>query len=142
MSTRFDINSNLTIRVSDDGDWLISTEEREFPLKEVNDFFRVWLLLERSFLVVRAALDEVARNARATEPFPFAKLIASALKAKSTQLTDRAVFWVSFLTIEDKASLKRLLVDVRDSKWASQKSRQLARKYVQEIVRSEQRGAK
>jgi len=41
----------------------------------------------------------------------------------------------------EKISLKDFFIEVRDSRWASQKNRQLARKYVHEIERSGQ-GAK
>jgi hypothetical protein len=34
------------------------------------------------------------------------------------------------LTMAEKISLKDLFIELRDSRWASQKSRQLARKYV------------
>ena len=55
----------------------------------------------------------------------------------SEQWTSLAMIWVPSLTMAEKISLKDLFVEVRDSRWASQKSRQLARKYVHEIERNE-----
>jgi hypothetical protein len=138
---RYEIGRGLTIGVSEEGDWLISTQEEAFSLTDTTDFYRAWLLFDRPFPEVKAALDEVARGARATRPFPFAKLVGSALRAKSARLADSGITWVSFFTIAEKTSLKDLLVEVKDSKWASQKSRQLARKYVNEILRGKQAGA-
>lgn len=58
------------------------------------------------------------------------------MKAKSGEWTNRAMAWVPFLATAEKVTLKGLFADVRDSRWASQKTRQLARKYVNEIERS------
>ncbi|MBR0842503.1 hypothetical protein JQ607_20070 [Bradyrhizobium liaoningense] len=138
VSTEFEIDLGLSIALTEAGAWIIRADDREFRLEEINDFYRAWLLLEQPFSDVRAALDQIACNANAATPFPFAKLIGSALKAQSRQWTDRAMVWVPFLSTAEKASLKGLLSDVRDSKWASQKIRQLARKYVNEIERGDQ----
>ncbi|OAF13373.1 hypothetical protein AYJ54_44395 [Bradyrhizobium centrolobii] len=139
-STEFEIDEGLSIALTDVGAWIVKADDREFRLEEINDFYRAWLLLERPFSNVKAALDQIARNANVATPFPFAKLIGSALKAQSGQWTDRAMVWVSFLAATEKASLKGLFSDVRDSKWASQKTRQLARKYMNEIERGGQGG--
>ncbi|ARO32362.1 hypothetical protein NXC14_PA00066 (plasmid) [Rhizobium sp. NXC14] len=134
--TELQIDVGLSITVTDAGDWIVKADGRDFQLKEISDFYRAWLLLERPFPDVKAAFDQIASNAKKTIPFPFAKLIASALKAKSGEWTDRAMLWVSFLTEAEKASLKDLFIEARDSKWASQKSRQLARQHLTRIERS------
>ncbi|MBY3045999.1 hypothetical protein [Rhizobium leguminosarum] len=134
--TELQIDAGLSITVTDAGDWIVKADGREFKLEEISDFYRAWLLQERPFPDVKAAFDQIARNVNVIIPFPFAKLIGSALKAKSGQWTDRAMTWVSFLTETEKASLKGLFVEARDSRWASQKSRQLARQYLAEIERN------
>lgn len=136
LSTEVEIDPGLSIAVTDAGTWTIRADGREFSLKEISDFYRAWLLLEWTFSDAKVALDRVTQNAALAGPFPFEKLIGSALMAKSGQWTDRAMTWVPHLTTAEKISLKSLFIEVRDSKWASQKSRQLARKYVNEIERS------
>ncbi|MCK1655910.1 hypothetical protein IVA88_31505 [Bradyrhizobium sp. 149] len=138
MSTEFEIDNGLSIALTEAGAWIIKADDREFRLEEINDFYRAWLLLEQPFSEVKTALDQIARDANAATPFPFAKLIGSALKAQSRQWTDCAMVWVPFLAAAEKATLKGLLSDTRDSKWASQKIRQLARKHVNEIERGDQ----
>ena len=136
IQTEFEIGHGLSIALTEAGTWLVRADVREFPLEQIDDFYRAWLLLERPFTDVRDALDQIARNANAATPFPFVKLIGSAMKAKSGEWTDRAMAWVPFLATAEKVTLKGLFADVRDSRWASQKTRQLARKYVNEIERS------
>jgi hypothetical protein len=84
---------------------------------------------------VKAAIDQVSIDRNAPTPFPYWKLVGSALKANSSQWTDRAMAWVPSLPATEKALLKDLFIEARDSRWASQKCRQLARKYVNEIER-------
>jgi len=130
-----EIDEGVSIGFSDDGRWVVRARDNEFHLEEIDDCFRAWLLLERPFPEVKSALDRVAADAKVDTSFPFARLIGSALKAKSGQWTDRAMTWVPFLTLTEKESLRYLFIEARDSKWASQKSRQLARRYVNEIER-------
>jgi hypothetical protein len=131
----------INLDVSEAGAWVIRASDDAFPLKEVRDFFRAWKLLERPFGDVKAALDRGLYSANPATPFPFWKLIGSVLMSGSEQSMNRAMAWVPFLTMAEKSSLKDLFIEVRDSRWASQKSRQLARKYVHEIECSGQ-GAK
>jgi hypothetical protein len=137
-STGLEIDTGISVGVSDTGIWIVRSGDNEFLLEETDDYFRAWLLLERPFSEVKSALERIAADAKAGASFSFAKLIGSALKAKSGQWTDRAMTWVPFLTLTEKASLRSLFIEARDSKWASQKSRQLARTYVNEIERSVQ----
>jgi hypothetical protein len=137
-STGLEIDTEVSVGVSDAGIWIVRSRDNEFLLEETDDYFRAWLLFERPFSEVKSALERVAADANAGTSFSFAKLIGSALKAKSGQWTDRAMTWVPFLTLTEKVSLRSLFIEARDSKWASQKSRQLARNYVNEIERSVQ----
>jgi len=136
VSSEFEIARGLSIALTEAGAWIIRADDREFRLEVIEDFYRAWLLLERPFPDVKAGLEQLAYNANAATGFPFAKLIGSALKAQSRQWTDLAMVWVPLLTTAEKATLKDLLSEVRDSRWASQKIRQLARKYVNQIEHS------
>jgi hypothetical protein len=133
-----EIARGINLDVSETGAWVIRANDNAFPLEDVRDFFRAWLLLERPFDDVKTALDQGPYSANPATLFPFWKLIGSALMAGSQQWTERAMTWVPFLAMAEKASLKDLFAEARDSKWASQKNRQLARKYVHEIERHEQ----
>ncbi|WP_426534957.1 hypothetical protein [Bradyrhizobium sp. McL0615] len=138
--TVLEIDTGVSIGVSDAGIWSVRAGDNRFSLEETNDFFRVWLLFERPFPEVKADLERVAADAKVDASFPFAKLIGSALNAMSGHWTECAMTWVPFLTLMERAPLKSLFIEVRDSKWASQKIRQLARKYVSEIERGVQSG--
>ena len=135
-STGLEIDIGVSVGVSSAGIWIVRSGDNKFSLENTDDYFRAWLLLERPFPEVKSALERVAADAKVDTSFPFAKLIGSALKAKSGHWTDRAMIWVPFLTLTERASLRSLFIEAGDSKWASQKSRQLARKYMNEIERS------
>lgn len=103
--------------------------KRRVYLDEPKDFFRVWPLLERPLPEVRPLLDELAKNAGSIDRFPAWKVVAAAFKSESRPWTDFAVAWLPFLDEVEIGMLKSSLVAIRDSKWASQKSRQIARKF-------------
>jgi hypothetical protein len=127
MSGRMFLDNGLSLAHSPDGVWQVFNCSTPTNLIETADFFRVWILLELPFADVKSELDALAISG--IQPFPFGKLIASTLKACSNQWAERALPWVPFLAPEDKAELGNLLEEVRQSKWASQKVRQLASKY-------------
>ncbi|MEP9401907.1 hypothetical protein [Sphingomonas sp. VNH70] len=128
-----EIGSRIYINISDAGFWIIQSEEEVFSLEDMTDFFRAWLLLERKFPDAKLAIDRLSINGNPVTPFSYWKLVGSAIKAKSAQWTDRAMNWIPFLPSSEKILLEDLLVEVRESKWASQKSRQLSRRYLNEI---------
>ncbi|MBR1143833.1 hypothetical protein [Bradyrhizobium sp. AUGA SZCCT0431] len=136
-----EIADGINLDISETGAWIVRANDDAFPLEDMRDFFRAWLLLERPFEDVKASLDRGPYSANPATPFPFWKLIGAALMAGTRQWTDHAMTWVPFLTMAEKARLKDLFIEVRDSKWASQKNRQLARKYANEIERSEHSSA-
>jgi hypothetical protein len=128
------VNDQAAIRVTDTGNWVVTSDQMSYPLEEIEDFFRVRLLLERRFAEAKEALELVGQSSNASKPFPMWMVVASALQSASFQWTDRALAWVAFLTEPEKVLLKDLLAAVKDSRGASQKSRQLARKYLNQIV--------
>ena len=134
-SQELEIHPGISIGVSEAGAWVVKAGDERFPLKDIDDFYRAWLLLQRPFVDAKAALDRITTGASAAGPFPIWMLVGSTLKAASTHWTDVAMTWLPYLTTMEKASLKNLLIETRDSRWASQKSRQMAGKYVNEIER-------
>jgi hypothetical protein len=125
----FAIGNGLIINYDSHTKWSVLANGTKFNLDDVRDFYRVWLLLEHPFPQAKSSLDALAKDAGANEGFPFWKVIAAALDAKSAQWTDLAVGWLPFLDVTEIALLKDSLVAARDSKWASQHSRQIARKF-------------
>ncbi|HZH98151.1 MAG TPA: hypothetical protein VEX38_04205, partial [Fimbriimonadaceae bacterium] len=128
----------LSIGISHEGSWVIRADDAPFPLDNINDFYRAWLLLERPFFDVKRDLDRLASAAGATSPFPYWKLVGSAMKARSLQWTELAMAWVPLLAAAERTHLRELLLETRESRWASQKVRQLARKYLSQIERMPQ----
>jgi hypothetical protein len=104
ISNGMEIARGINLDVSEVGAWVISANDDAFPLEEARDFFLAWLLLERPFDDVKAALDRGVYSANPETPFPFWKLIGSALMGGSVQWTNRAMTWVPFLTMAEKIS--------------------------------------
>jgi hypothetical protein len=134
-SNELELEAGLSLAVTEAGAWIAKTDDKTFSLDGVSDFYRAWLLLERPFSEVKEAVDQIALRTNAVEPFPFAKLIESALMSRSRQWTERALPWISHLPTPEKTSLRELLLDVREANWVSQKGRQLAQRYLNEINR-------
>lgn len=126
----FALGYDLFLSLSDEGFWYVRSDSRKWPLLRARDFYRVWVMLERPFAEVQAGISELNFASR----FPFENVIASAFSG-SANWTDLAIHWVPFLEAREKASLYDLLVEIQLSKTASQKTRQLARKFAQEIER-------
>lgn len=131
--TGLELANGTVITSSDTGDWIVSSDTGEWPLHDVPDFYRAWLLLEQSFPEVKTALDEVASNARASTPFSFANLVECALRSGSRNWGELAMGWLPQLTDADRRQLRDALAEVVESKQLSQKARQVARKYVNQI---------
>lgn len=130
------LEPGFEIHADSDSQWFILYNGNRRNLIENEDFFSVWLLLERPFEEVRAELDEVRVASGAHKPFPMWKVIAAALDSRSGNWTERAMVWAPNLPSEDKAKLRDSLVATKDSKWASQKSRQAAHRLLKEIERN------
>src|SRR5262249_27081106 len=113
--------------------WQVCAGRDRFDLVDTSDFFRLVVLLEHSYTDVETAIDCFAKDQRAEVPFPMQKIIAAALASKSQAWTSRALAWVTFLSRTEITTLKDVLKDVQQAKWASQNNRQLASKYLKRI---------
>jgi len=132
-----ELTSGVLIEVSSSRAWIVRARSEIFPLENTKDFYRVWLLLECPFGDVENALSRLATEHSAQTKFPLREVVASAFLSKSRQWTERAMEWVPFFSIEERAFLRDDLTDVASSDWASQRVRQLATKYVNELRRTE-----
>jgi hypothetical protein len=126
---RLAIIDGVDLRLDEAGRWYVSWSNGRAYLSEPKDFFRVWPLLDRPLPEVRPLLDELAKSAGSIDRFPAWKVVAAAFESGSRGWTEFAVAWLPFLDEVEIGMLKSSLVAIRDSKWASQKSRQIARKF-------------
>ncbi|CAN7473298.1 hypothetical protein [Mesorhizobium sp. LjNodule214] len=126
---RLAITDGTDLAIDEAGRWYVSWSNGTAYLDEPKDSFRVWFLLERPLPEVRPLLNELAKSAGSIDRFPAWKVVAAAFESGSRPWTDLAVTWLPFLDDAELGMLKSSLATIRDSKWASQKSRQMARKF-------------
>jgi len=101
----------------------------EYHLKEVRDFFRLCSLLDDSFLTAADTVKEWI-DGRTQQNFPMWKIVAAAFLSKSRLASEKATAWLPSLADEDLRELQPYLSDIVSSRWVNQKTRHLARKYV------------
>lgn len=128
-----DIGYGLRIGLKGLSIWQVWAKSGCFDLTDTADFFRVVVLLERSYFEAQSVLREFAEQQNAEDQFPLWKVVGAGLASQSDQWTGLALMWVPHLPAAEKAKLESLLVDIHSAKWASQKSRQLADLYVKQI---------
>jgi hypothetical protein len=122
-------DNNTEIVVTKKGAWEL-IGQAHYPLENVEDFYRVDLLLELPFESVKSELKETARRAGFPElEFPYSKLVESALLSTSRRIVDQAMEWVPHLNQSDLKSIASRLNEIRGTDWASQRARQLANKF-------------
>jgi hypothetical protein len=122
--------NGTALRVNSDGSWEITHGDRRWPLNEIKDFYRAWLLFEYPFETVSSKLDEMAQCVQSPRRFAFEKLVASALQTRNTNLINQGMDWVPYLSAHQIETLLDPLRDVTNTKIGSQRARQLARKHV------------
>ena len=123
------IDEGVRIGVEKPVRWYVEAKGKRYDLCEVRDFFRVWLLLERPYPEVKSELDALAKEAGATDTFPMWKVVACAFLSKTANNAEDAVTWLPFMEPGELALFSDLLGEVRDAKWARQRTRQMARKF-------------
>jgi hypothetical protein len=101
----------------------------EYHLKEVRDFFRLCSLLDDSFLTAADTIKKLI-DGRTQQNFPMWKIVAAAFLSKSRLASEKATAWLPSLADEDLRELQPYLSDIVSSRWVNQKTRHLARKYV------------
>jgi hypothetical protein len=109
--------------------WQIWGKNGGFNLEETADFYRVVTLLECPYSEIESILNEYAEKVGAENRFPIWKVVAAGLAFQSDQWASLALTWFPHLGKNEQAMLFDLLKEVAHSKWASQKSRQLANRY-------------
>lgn len=124
-----EISSGVRIGCSESGKWLVEAKNGVFPLQETADFWRVVVLLERKYSDVKSMFEQFASS-----PFPYWRLVGAGLGFKTEQWASLALSWVPELQPQELLLIKSALDDVASSKWASQKSRQLADKFAKRAI--------
>lgn len=121
--------SGVFVGVDAAGHWTVSHGLNSYHLDVVADFFRVWLLLERTFEDVSRDLSRISGSSAAAR-FPYGKLVASALTAQSAYWSEKAAAWLPFLTEPERAELVPLVQEACSARWANQRTRQIIGRYL------------
>jgi hypothetical protein len=128
-----DIGYGLRIRLKRSGIWQVLAKNGSFDLIEAADFWRVVTLLERPYSEVSSTFYEYEKKINAEYHFPYWKVVSAGLAFEVDQWASLALTWFPYLKKREKAMLVDLLDAIVHSKWASQKSRQLANRYVKQM---------
>lgn len=116
--------------------WQVRAGPNVFNLSKTADFIRVLPLLEHPYEEVRLLFQGWTQRQGIQTEFPIWKVVGAGLAIQSDRWACPALAWFAHLAIEDKALPRDLLVDLRASKWAGQKSRQLADLYLKQLETS------
>jgi hypothetical protein len=127
------IGYGLQIGLAQPGTWKVCGKNGCFDLREANDFWRVVILLEHSFSEIESIIDSYVKKIGSKDRFPYWKVVSAGLSFEVDQWANLALAWFPHLEQDEKNILCDLLDSVKNSKWASQKSRQLANRYAKQI---------
>jgi hypothetical protein len=129
-----DIGNGLKIELKSPGIWKIVAKNGCFDLIEPADFWRVVILLERPYSEIESIFNEyVEKKIGVEDRFPYWKVVSAGLDFKIDQWASLALTWFPYLEQDKKNMLGDLLENVANSKWASQKTRQLASRYIKQM---------
>ena len=127
-----DIGNGLQIGRTQSGVWQVCAKNGCFDLQETADFWRVVTLLERPYSEVDLMFKGYTEKVGAKNYFPLWKVVSAGLAFEVDQWASLALVWFPHLEQSKKVKLGGLLEEVAHSKWASQKSRQLASRYAKQ----------
>lgn len=115
------------------GEWLVASDKGIFNLRDDADYFRAVTLLEMPYQNAVALLNDYEKRKQSKQPFPIEKVVRIGLIAKSELWAEKAVSWLPNLSQELREGLVSAIQEVIDSKWANQKTRQLASREINRI---------
>lgn len=130
-----DIGNGLKIGLTQLGVWQVCAKNAQFDLRDCKDFWRVVTLLEYPFSHVDCMFKEYAEKIGAKDCFPLWKVVGAGLTFEMEYWANLALVWFPQLAQDEQIMLSGLLEKVERSTWASQKSRQLARRYAKPFRR-------
>ena len=136
-----EIGYGICIGLKEPATWQACGKNGCFNLTTMDDFYRVLILLERPYFEVEPLLSGYAEKIHAEIYFPLWKVVGAGLTCQSDQWARLALNWFPCLEQVEKTRLLALLDKVAHSKWASQKSRQLADRYAKQLTIAVHRAA-
>ena len=128
-----DIGNDLQIGRAQSGLWQVWAKNGCFDLREVADFRRVVILLERPYSEVDLMFKGYAEKVSIENYFPLWKVVSAGLAFETDHWASLALIWFPHLAQDEQVKLASLLEEVERSKWASQRSRQLAKRYAKKM---------
>lgn len=118
-----DIGNGLKIGFHN-GQWAVFAKNGIYPLKEEVDFSRIVSLLEKTLHEVSVIVSSVEHT------FPFGMVIKAGLASASDYWAGLALVWLVELSEDEKVNFFDQLAAVSEAKWASQKTRQIAKREI------------
>lgn len=128
-----EISNGLRIGLAESGTWQIWAKNGCFDLREIADYWRVVILLERPYSEIELTFNKYAEKINTKNSFPLWKIVGAGLAFGLDEWANLALAWFPHLTQDEKVMISDLLENVASSKWASQKSRQLANRYIKQM---------
>jgi hypothetical protein len=124
-----DIGHGLKVGFREPEGWRVWAKNGCFELIETMDYFRVVVLLERTYSEAKKLFDDFVNRQRIADSFPMWRVVGAGLACRSDEWASLAMNWLPELPVAEKNLLREPLMQIQHAKWASQKTRQLARRY-------------
>lgn len=128
--THMEVGRGVRLAVLENREWVVLFNESIYSLQETGDFYRLVTLLEKPLAATKAEIDEAFKKLTDLSDFPYWKVAVAGLKMDSEEWAALALRWLPDLNSFDGAEMKEALLRVAKSKWASQRTRQLAMKWL------------
>jgi hypothetical protein len=120
------------VGISQSGFWVRQLNNYIVVFVEENQLVGLMACLERPIKEIKAllikGLEAINVPIEVAESFPFSGIVYTAFISKSDYWTTLAFDWLEEVTFTDL--IASALLDLRDSKWASQRNRQKAKKFL------------
>lgn len=128
-----EISNGLRIGLTKSNTWQVWAKNGCFDLIDIADFWRIVIILERPYSEIELIFKKYAKKVNVENSFPLWKVVGAGLAFGLDEWANLALAWFPYLKQDEKVMISDLLENVASSKWASQKSRQLANRYIKQM---------
>jgi hypothetical protein len=114
--------------LASDGNWTVLTSNGTHPLRAPNDYYRLVSLLECPYAEVLQTINAYRERQSISLDFPMEAVVRIGLVSNTDNWAKLALTWFAELPRQQRLGLTAELREMASSKWASQKTRQGARR--------------
>jgi hypothetical protein len=131
-----DLQHGLRLTVDSDGRWVVLASNGNFPLRAPNDYYRLLSLLERPYADVLLTINAYREKQAISLDFPMEAIVRVAFICKSENLAKLALAWFAELPRQQRVGLTAELREIAASRWASQNTRQVAKRELKRVLQN------